>query len=72
MNLDYILIDNKNELLKYKTSISELFDICFNRKMNEATWQWEYIDNPCGGPIVSLCFNDEGRLVGHYAVIPFP
>jgi len=64
-----ILINNKNELLKYKRYILELFNNCFQQEMDEELWNWAYIDNPNGSPIVSLYFDDE-KLVGHYAVIP--
>jgi acyl dehydratase len=64
-----IMINDKNELLKYKTKILELFEHSFNSKMDEKLWNWAYIDNPNGNPIVSLYF-DGVKLVGHYAVIP--
>jgi acyl dehydratase len=64
-----IMINDKNELLKYKTQILELFEHSFNSKMDENLWNWAYIDNPNGNPIVSLYF-DGVKLVGHYAVIP--
>ena len=64
-----IMINDKNELLKYKTQILELFEHSFGSKMDEKLWYWAYIDNPNGNPIVSLYF-DGSKLVGHYAVIP--
>jgi len=64
-----IMINDKNELLQYKTQILELFEHSFNSKMDEKLWNWAYIDNPNGNPIVSLYF-DGVKLVGHYAVIP--
>ncbi|AXX96286.1 GNAT family N-acetyltransferase [Arcobacter ellisii] len=64
-----IMINDKNELLKYKTQILELFEHSFGTQMDEKLWNWAYIDNPNGNPIISLYFDDE-RLVGHYAVIP--
>lgn len=64
-----IMINDKNELLKYKTQILELFEHSFGTQMDEKLWNWAYIDNPNGNPIVSLYFDGE-RLVGHYAVIP--
>ncbi len=64
-----IMINDKNELLQYKTQILELFEHSFNSKMDEKLWDWAYIDNPNGNPIVSLYF-DGVKLVGHYAVIP--
>ncbi len=64
-----VMIDSKKELLKYKSQIFELFKNSFNDTIDEQLWQWAYIDNPNGEPIVSLYF-DEDKLVGHYAVIP--
>ena len=64
-----IMINDKNELLKYKTQILELFEHSFGSKMDEKLWYWAYISNPNGNPIVSLYF-DGSKLVGHYAVIP--
>lgn len=64
-----IMIDTKEELLKYKTQIFELFKNSFNSTIDEKLWQWAYIDNPNGNPIVSLYFDGE-KLIGHYAVIP--
>lgn len=64
-----IMIDAKEELLKYKIQIFELFKNSFNSNIDEKLWQWAYIDNPNGNPIVSLYF-DGKKLVGHYAVVP--
>jgi acyl dehydratase len=64
-----IMINDKNELLKYKIQILELFEHSFGSKMDENIWNWAYIDNTNGNPIVSLYFDAE-KLVGHYAVIP--
>jgi acyl dehydratase len=64
-----IMINDKNELLKYKSQIFELFEHSFDNKMDDNLWYWAYIDNPNGNPIVSLYFDRE-KLVGHYAVIP--
>ncbi|MCG3714150.1 GNAT family N-acetyltransferase [Arcobacter lacus] len=64
-----IIINDKNELLKYKSQILELFEHSFGNKMDEKLWNWAYVDNPNGNPIVSLYF-DNKKLVGHYAVIP--
>lgn len=64
-----IIINDKNELLKYKIQIFELFKNSFDSVLDEKLWHWAYIDNPNGNPIVSLYF-DRQELVGHYAVIP--
>jgi len=64
-----IMINDKSELLQYKTQILELFEHSFGSKMDDNLWNWAYIENPNGNPIVSLYF-DGAKLVGHYAVIP--
>ena len=64
-----ILINDKKELLKYKEQILELFLHSFGHEIDENLWNWAYVDNPNGNPIVSLYF-DNNKLVGHYAVIP--
>ena len=69
MTFTKIMINNKNELLKYKKQIFELFEHSFNDIINEKLWNWAYIENPNGQAIVSLYF-DKDKLVGHYAVIP--
>lgn len=64
-----IMINDKNDLLEYKTQILELFEHSFGTKMDENLWSWAYMNNPNGNPITSLYF-DKDKLVGHYAVIP--
>ena len=64
-----ILVDEKKELLKFKEQIFLLFENCFGKEIEEDLWDWAYINNPNGNPIVSLCFDKE-RLIGHYAFIP--
>ena len=67
---EYVLITDKSELVQHKQAIQGLFSECFNKELNENIWTWSYLDNVCGSPIVSLCYNEQGKLVGHYAVIP--
>ena len=69
MTFRKILINDKNELLKFKEQIFALFKSSFDREMDEGLWSWAYIDNPNGNPIVSLYFDGE-KLIGHYAFIP--
>jgi len=33
---------------------------------------WQYLRNPCGPAIYSNAHDEQGRLVGHYAVLPLP
>lgn len=69
MEFNKIMIVDKKELLKYKLQILDLFEHSFGTKMDEKLWNWAYVDNPNGNPILSLYFDGE-KLVGHYAVIP--
>lgn len=69
--LSYILVDDKKELLKHKDAILDLFRRVFRRILLPSFWKWLYIDNPCGDPVVSLCYNGH-VLVGQYAAIPIP
>lgn len=70
LNLEFKLIKTKNELKLYKDKILELFEVSFGSKLDELMWDWAYIDNVNGEPIVALYFDNE-KLIGHYAVIPF-
>lgn len=69
MSIEFKLISNKEELIRYEEEIISLFKICYNSDLDRTVWDWAYIQNPMGDPLVSLCFS-EGRLVGHYAVVP--
>jgi len=69
MEFNKILIKTKQELLKYKKQIFTLFQESFNDSIDEKLWDWAYMKNPNGDPLVSLYFDNE-KLVGHYAVIP--
>lgn len=64
-----LLITNKNELLIHRESISELFKKCFDVPLDKELWNWAYVGNVCGDPVVSLYYHEE-KLVGHYAIIP--
>ncbi len=69
MTFTKIMIKDKSELLKYKEQIFKLFEHSFDDTIDEKLWNWAYMKNPNGNPIVSLYF-DKDKLVGHYAVIP--
>lgn len=66
-----ITIFRKQDLLKHRPAIEELFFNCFGQREIDKVWDWAYLDNPNGDPIVSLCY-EEDRLVGHYAIVPMP
>lgn len=42
-----------------------------NAKGRPEVLAWQYWDNPFGAPTVWL-WEDDGRVVGHYAVVPYP
>ena len=63
------IITSRNELRVYQQDILDLFQRSFEKKLSVEQWQWAYIENPCGEPVVALCF-ENNTLVGHYAVIP--
>lgn len=51
--------------------ILELFNIVFDRPLDEDFWRWRFLQNPFGESIIRLMFDDD-KLVGHYALIPMP
>ena len=66
---DKVLVTDKSELRKHKQEISRLFQRCFSTELDVELWEWAYMQNICGDPIVSLYYHNKS-LVGHYAVIP--
>lgn len=68
-DINYLHISQKKELLPFQQKIAHLFCSCFERKFDSKLWEWLYLNNPFGDPLISLAFMD-GVLVGHYAFIP--
>ncbi|KGM27553.1 hypothetical protein KS18_13975 [Photorhabdus luminescens] len=68
-NIEFIDLDNDKLLVPYFSQISSLFLECFGRTLDKSIWEWAYIANPFGSPLVSVVIVD-GCMVGHYAVIP--
>jgi len=68
-NVELINVNNKEELLKYYSGISNLFFESFEKQLDKELWEWAYLQNPFGTPLVSIALYD-GKVVGHYAVIP--
>jgi hypothetical protein len=66
-----ITVTSKQALLAHRPGIEALFFHSFGQRTLGALWDWAYIDNPNGEPVVSLCYEDE-ELVGHYAIVPMP
>lgn len=67
--ITYLHLHGKEELLSFKEKILSLFADCFMRDLDPKLWEWLYLQNPLGDPIINLAFlNNE--LIGHYAFIP--
>jgi hypothetical protein len=54
---------------KYSKKIAKLFEICFDKEIDQSLWEWAYIKNPSGSPVIATAM-DNNELVGHYAVTP--
>jgi hypothetical protein len=67
--IELINIISKDQLLKHYQGISDLFEESFGKPLDIALWHWAYTDNPFGDPLVSIALY-QGRVVGHYAVVP--
>jgi hypothetical protein len=68
-NIEYLDINDVNLLKRFFSHIKALFAECFGVELSKELWEWAYLNNPCGTPLVSLAIAD-GKVVGHYAVIP--
>ena len=68
-NVVLINIESKEELLKYYSAISELFNESFGKPLDKELWEWAYLNNPFGAPKVAIATH-QGIVIGHYAVIP--
>lgn len=64
-------VTSKKDLLEHRPAIEELFYSSFGQRAIGSVWDWAYLDNPNGEPVVTLGY-DEGQLVGHYAIVPMP
>lgn len=67
--ITFLHLHNKEKLSLFKDQICSLFSDCFMRKLDLQLWEWLYLQNPLGDPIINLAFLDD-QLVGHYAFIP--
>ena len=68
-DIELILIESKEVLLTHFSGISNLFFETFGKPMDKELWEWAYLKNPFGDPIVAISMHNE-VIVGHYAVIP--
>ena len=69
--MNIVQVNDRSELLKHREQIERLFFSSFGQRPIGEVWDWAYLDNPSGEPLVSLCYEDE-QLVGHYAIVPMP
>ncbi|MCY3591343.1 MAG: GNAT family N-acetyltransferase [Acidobacteria bacterium] len=53
-----------------EVSILGLFRDCFGEDLSLQRWRWRYLDNPRGGPRISLGFAPDGELVCQYCAYP--
>jgi GNAT acetyltransferase-like protein len=56
-----------------ETAILDLFGRCFHAPRSLEHFRWKYLENPYGNAHISVTFDGDGRLVGHYAgyLVPF-
>jgi hypothetical protein len=64
-------LSSKLSLLEHRDAIEHLFYLSFGQRALGEIWNWAYLQNPNGDPIVSLCY-EHNELVGHYAIVPMP
>jgi hypothetical protein len=60
-----------SEISNFRKSIVELFQVCFSEELDQSMWEWAYLKNPTGNPIIAIAL-DKKKVVGHYAMIPMP
>ncbi|MXW01738.1 MAG: GNAT family N-acetyltransferase [Holophagales bacterium] len=53
-----------------EAAILELFRESFGNVLSPERWRWRYVDNPGGGPRISLAFAPGGELVCQYCAYP--
>ncbi len=53
-----------------ETAILDLFRECFGERLGLERWRWRYLDNPRGGPRISLAFASDGELACQYCAYP--
>jgi hypothetical protein len=60
-----------SEFGEVRSGIAELFKICFGETLDRQLWEWAYLKNPTGRPIIVVALVN-GNVIGHYAMIPIP
>ena len=56
-----------------EAAILDLFGRCFHAPRSMEHFRWKYLENPYGNAHISVTFDSDGRLIGHYAgyLVPF-
>jgi hypothetical protein len=49
---------------------ARLFNSCFGKQKDAATFRWKYLDNPHGPAVARVATDAGGRVVGAYAYLP--
>lgn len=68
-DIQIIELKNSDALLPYWNGIADLFEESFGKPLSRELWEWAYLSNPYGEPVVSIAVC-QNRVVGHYAVVP--
>ncbi len=55
-----------------ESAILDLFTRSFHAPRSLEHFRWKYLQNPYGNAHISLTFDGDGKLVGHYAGYPVP
>jgi len=56
-----------------EAAILDLFRSEFGRERSLEHWRWQFLENPYGGPFISLAWHRSERfLVGNQVLMPFP
>ena len=55
-----------------EAAILDLFARSFHAPRTVEHFRWKYLQNPFGSARISLTFDSDGKLVGHYAGYPVP
>ncbi len=53
-----------------EVEILGLFEASFGDRLSLPLWRWRYLDNPLGGPRISLAFAPDGQVVCQYCAYP--
>ena len=46
-----------SEISNFRKSIVELFQVCFSEELDQSMWEWAYLKNPTGNPIIAIALD---------------